>query len=249
MRFHPMPRYIMRKFALKGLLKKQHCSGKTLLEFGYGAGEVFSMYEKIGIHAYGYDFSEDAYQYASELNKNNKVRLIQDKKKLEKKKFDFVVACEVLEHIKEADQAIEEWMTYLKPGGHLILSVPAHQSRWDESDILVGHVKRYEKWELRQLCSNHSLIVKNIVCYDFPSCFILDKLRTKRAKKRIQEDNRGKNLTEDTKVSGIDRDQNKLFRFLSNPVFLAPLLFFQRIFYRTDFGSAYLMIAQNSRKK
>lgn len=38
--------------------------------------------------------------------------------------FDFVYASHILEHLEDPSRAVKEWWRVLKPGGHLIISVP-----------------------------------------------------------------------------------------------------------------------------
>ena len=57
-KFISMPRYQMRRHALKKLLKKVGAvgSGKKIYEIGYGAGEIFRLYREMGLRVHGYDF-------------------------------------------------------------------------------------------------------------------------------------------------------------------------------------------------
>ena len=75
--------------------------------------------------------------------------------------------------------------------------------------------------------------------YDFPSCYLLDPIRALRRKKDISTIDLYKE--ECTKRSGIYRDNNQIFRFLSNERFLYPLMKFQELFYKYDWGSAFIL--------
>lgn len=55
-----------------------------------------------------------------------------------------VVCSEVLEHIKDDGKAISEMARVLKPGGTLVLTVPAHAYYFTYDDSFVGHERRYE---------------------------------------------------------------------------------------------------------
>ena len=101
-KFISMPRYQMRRHALKKLLKKAGAvgSGKKIYEIGYGAGEIFRLYKEMGLRVHGYDFSEYAYKYASQNYQDDQIVLFQEKPKPQNQ-YDFVVACEVLEHIED----------------------------------------------------------------------------------------------------------------------------------------------------
>ncbi|HEX8425815.1 class I SAM-dependent methyltransferase [Hymenobacter sp.] len=57
--------------------------------------------------------------------------------------FDLVVASDVLEHIEDEAQALREWARVLRPGGRLLIFVPAFQFLWGKHDIINQHFRRY----------------------------------------------------------------------------------------------------------
>src|ERR1017187_1517438 len=59
-------------------------------------------------------------------------------------RFDLVCAFEVLEHIEDDAATVKEWAARLRPGGWLLLSVPAGQRRFGPADELAGHFRRYD---------------------------------------------------------------------------------------------------------
>jgi SAM-dependent methyltransferase len=63
---------------------------------------------------------------------------------------DVVCAFEVLEHIDDDVGALRSWATHLKPGGWLLLSVPAFAERFGPTDAYVGHFRRYDPDLLRE---------------------------------------------------------------------------------------------------
>lgn len=62
---------------------------------------------------------------------------------------DAVVALNVLEHIEDDVAALRELSGYLKPGGRVVLWVPAYERLYGEFDRLVGHWRRYEPDSMR----------------------------------------------------------------------------------------------------
>lgn len=64
------------------------------------------------------------------------------------RKFNTIVCINVLEHIKNDEQALKNIYKLLEPGGRLILLVPAHAFLYNAIDQSIGHFRRYEKDEL-----------------------------------------------------------------------------------------------------
>ncbi len=60
-------------------------------------------------------------------------------------KFDSILYFHVLEHIQDDIKELEEAEKKLKPGGHLVIMVPAHPKIYSNLDKAVGHFRRYEK--------------------------------------------------------------------------------------------------------
>ena len=60
-------------------------------------------------------------------------------------RFDVVIASDVLEHIENEGQALREWTRVLKPGGQLLVFVPAHPYLWSEHDVVNHHFRRYSR--------------------------------------------------------------------------------------------------------
>ncbi len=64
---------------------------------------------------------------------------------------DYAYSLNVLEHIKDDDKAIVDLYRCLKPGGCLLLYVPAFQILYSQMDQHVGHFRRYRRKQLVQL--------------------------------------------------------------------------------------------------
>lgn len=67
--------------------------------------------------------------------------------------FDAIGAFDVLEHIREDEQALAELHRALKPGGTLVISVPQHRWLWSPADVAARHERRYSAGELRHKVS------------------------------------------------------------------------------------------------
>ncbi|MCR4295369.1 MAG: class I SAM-dependent methyltransferase, partial [Elusimicrobia bacterium] len=64
--------------------------------------------------------------------------------------FDTIVCMNVLEHIEDDRATLSRFLGLLKPGGKLVLVVPAHRWLFNPLDAHDGHFRRYEKAELRE---------------------------------------------------------------------------------------------------
>jgi len=73
--------------------------------------------------------------------------------------FDTVVALNVIEHIKEHERAIANCKKLLKPGGHLVVLVPAFQSLYNSFDEELGHWLRYNAKSLNRLLQSQNMEV------------------------------------------------------------------------------------------
>jgi SAM-dependent methyltransferase len=63
--------------------------------------------------------------------------------------FDSVLCLNVLEHIEDDVDVLRRLCNQLRPSGHLLLLVPAHQRLYGPTDEAIGHFRRYAKQELR----------------------------------------------------------------------------------------------------
>lgn len=66
-------------------------------------------------------------------------------------KFDTVITMNVLEHIPNITHAIVNLHRLLKPGGNIIILVPAFNFAYSSLDKHLGHVKRYTHSEVSEL--------------------------------------------------------------------------------------------------
>ncbi len=62
---------------------------------------------------------------------------------------DAVTLLDVIEHLDDDVAALRTARTALRPGGHVIVTVPAYQWLWSEHDVLNHHRRRYTVRRLR----------------------------------------------------------------------------------------------------
>jgi SAM-dependent methyltransferase len=76
---------------------------------------------------------------------------------LENSSFDVVLTLDVLEHLDDDMSGLREAVRLLKPGGLLLITVPALPSLWGGQDIVSEHRRRYTKRSLGQLLKEAGL--------------------------------------------------------------------------------------------
>ena len=89
-------------------------------------------------------------------------------------RFDLVCAFEVLEHIEDDATALKEWSSRLRPGGWLLLSVPAHQHRYGPCDEIAGHFRRYDPAAMTALLTRCGFTEIQLRQYGFPLGYVLE---------------------------------------------------------------------------
>ena len=93
--------------------------------------------------------------------------------------FDLVCAFEVLEHIEDDEGALAAWVRRIRPGGHLLISVPAWQDRYGPMDAEVGHFRRYDPDHLAAVLATTDLEVQRTVMYGWPLAYALEGVRNR----------------------------------------------------------------------
>lgn len=119
--------------------------------------------------------------------------------------FDMVCAFEVLEHIEDDTTALDEWVGRLRPGGLLLLSVPAWQSRFGPMDEAVGHFRRYSPDALAGLFGDAGLENVGTRLYGMPLAYLLEGVRNQLAGRRSS-------LREDGTVADRTARSGRLFQ-------------------------------------
>lgn len=242
----PAPRYLMRRARVQAMLRD--LAPGRLLEIGPGSGALLVEFADAGYQCEALDSSIEARQRTEAMlaSTRHAVPVHAEPGPDWAGRFDLVCAFEVLEHIEDDLEAVRLWHSWLKPGGHLILSVPAHMKLWTARDEWAGHVRRYERDELKSVLTRGGFEVSRFECYGFPLTNLTEWVSQPLFARGIH---RGDDPAEDRRRnndrSGIDRGPDmKLFplvRSLPGKLALRTFDAVQRGFLDTDLGSGYLV--------
>jgi SAM-dependent methyltransferase len=237
------PKHILRKKCIESVVKKWNPA--SFIEFGAGTGDITTLFLEKGYYGKCYDLGEENRKIlrSNLIKYGNQVEIVDDLESLQKLQFDYIFAFEVLEHIKNDAETLKKWSSYLKLGGKILISVPAHMSKYSKDDELVGHVRRYEKAEMTQLLENTGYKDVMVLNYGFPLGNITRMISNiiHGSKKTAQDCS----LEERSIKSGIERPSftNKL-SFLFNDITLTPFILLQTLFFQKDWGDGYVLYAE-----
>jgi SAM-dependent methyltransferase len=143
----------------------------NIVEVGIGHGYYCSMLGRYGRYV-GVDHDATSVAQAAKSFPDHEFRTcdILDRsqvKALFPEGADAIVSINVLEHIEEDGRAVANLVDALKPGGHLLLSVPALMLLYNDMDRLAGHYRRYTVPALRKLLDGTPTEITKL-CYFNP---------------------------------------------------------------------------------
>lgn len=119
-----------------------------ILEAGCGTGGNLPMLARHG-EVFAFDVSETARRLAAEWgNARLAAGSLPDRIPFAEGGFDLIVLLDVLEHIEDDGAALRALRPRLKPGGQLLVTVPALPALWSYHDERHQHFRRYRKSEL-----------------------------------------------------------------------------------------------------
>ena len=76
--------------------------------------------------------------------------------------YDLIGAFDVIEHVDDDSAAVASLAKRLKPGGKMVITVPAHQWMWSAHDVVNHHQRRYSKAALKRLITGSPLRLEKI---------------------------------------------------------------------------------------
>lgn len=178
-----------RRTILRAQIETLHLPADAhILEVGSGTGANLALLSEFG-QVVGLEMNAEAMALARAACPSvcNRVDLCrgrcpEDLPRLHER-FDLVCLFDVLEHIEGDVAALAGLRPLLRPGGAILLTVPAYQWMWGPHDVHLHHYRRYDPQSVVRVCSSAGLAVARISFFNtllFPLALVArakDRLR------------------------------------------------------------------------
>jgi SAM-dependent methyltransferase len=221
---------------------KGHCEpDKSHRKIGKSHREIGKSHRETSnsCRAYGLEFSADAFTFLKMRGLRNVVRSSICRIPFRDQAFHGVVSLDVLYHagVENDEEALVEIHRVLKPGGMLILNLPAFEFLRSEHDLAVHTNRRYQTGELRQKLEKAGFSVQVIT---YRNTFLFPIAAAVRLiKKAIPKEGQGHTIKSD--LSPLPSWANKL---LYSVLFFENVLMFRGVTF--PFGLSVFCVAKKS---
>ena len=180
-----------RKKIVQNILKKNIKKKKIkILDFGCGVGINLEMLSKFG-DLTAYDDNKIVLKFIKKKFFNRKIRFTNTLS--DKKKYDLIIAMDVIEHINDDKKIVEKLNKKLLKNGKILITVPAYNFLFTTKDKILHHKRRYSKKSILNIlkpnfkkikCSYYNfflapLIIPTLLFYKIFNIEFIDKVEKK----------------------------------------------------------------------
>ena len=144
--------YRARREVIAALIQRRALppANARILEIGCGTGHNLAMLKQFG-SVDAVELDEEARAIAEERLGHQVMGAPLPELEGVPTDYDLIGAFDVIEHIDDDRAALATIASRLKPGGKLVVTVPAHGWMWSAHDVVNHHKRRYSKRALKSL--------------------------------------------------------------------------------------------------
>jgi len=127
---------------------------------------------------------------------------------------DLVTSMDVIEHLDD-DAALADYRRVLRPGGKLLLTVPAYQWLWSDHDVWAAHRRRYSRRTLRAAVEQAGFRPGRVTYFNsflVPPAAVLRRTPARHLVKGEQDEVGAANPTVDRLMTGLATMERKWAR-------------------------------------
>jgi SAM-dependent methyltransferase len=127
-------------------LVESYVRGKDVLDIGCGSGRLLTHLMQDGFAPQGIEPDPELRELAGRMNPDLNILAGGGERVGEfRNAFDTITIIDVLEHIEDDQRQLELMFNAIRPGGLLVVVVPAHGWLYGKRDKNVGHYRRYSR--------------------------------------------------------------------------------------------------------
>lgn len=159
--------------------------GARLLDVGSGTGSNTRLCRELELgHCTGLDKSFPALEFSQK--KGLGPVEVADVRRIPARSgaYDVVLATDVIEHVEDDAAAVRELARVCRPGGFVLLTVPAFQMLWGGNDEVGHHWRRYRRPRIRELTAAAGLELRS--CFYFNVLLFLPVLVVRRVRRLLR---------------------------------------------------------------
>jgi SAM-dependent methyltransferase len=153
--------YAARRRQVQRRLPAPTRAGARALDLGAGSGGNTSLLQRAGYASVALEHHPVAASFARSRGLSV-VRGDAQRLPFPDGTFDLVLACDVLEHLRDDDGAVQELRRVLQPAGSLVITVPADPALWSPHDVALQHFRRYTRETLTSLMTDNGFEVRSM---------------------------------------------------------------------------------------
>ncbi len=160
--------FASRTRALNAILNRllYHSPDFRLLDVGCGAGNMIHHLSRYG-WVKGLEIDPRPVKVARERGYDVDLFDVTKPMPFDPNTFDAITALDVIEHNEDDLAILGDSYRILKPGGHIIITVPALMWLWSHNDDINAHVRRYSARELKQKLEQTGFTVRRLTFNNF----------------------------------------------------------------------------------
>jgi SAM-dependent methyltransferase len=143
-------------------------NGARVLDVGCGTGANGPVLAQAGRFTAGIDFSALPLELDRGNDRCHAARVQGDAERLPfcGEAFDLVVSLDVLEHLKDDRLGARELRRVVRPGGVIVVFVPALNILWGLQDEVSHHLRRYTRRQLLEVLTSAELRIERLTYFN-----------------------------------------------------------------------------------
>ena len=123
-------------------------AGAEVLDAGCGSGRTMDELRRYGT-VHGFDLNPLGVEYARGRGHGDVEVARVEEIPHPDSSFDLITCLDVIEHTPDDVASLRELRRVVRPGGWLVVTVPAYQLLWSSHDVANQHYRRYRRSQLR----------------------------------------------------------------------------------------------------